>query len=484
MKNTIIVLNDHFTIIMENDISPSPPSRRILYNVMIGAFLAMFDGGVLNVGLPTLRNIFNVDIDTIKWATSSYMLALSSLLPVLGSIADKRGRRNMYSYGFLVIAIFTIACSFSPSFEFLVAFRALQGIGGSMFMANGMAIAVENYPPEEKGRNLGIIFAVHALGGLSGPPIGGILIGLFGWKSVFYITFIIALIGYIVSMNIIPKDEKEGFNFSDFDLIGAISLVIFISSFVFGFSSINKYGWKSVVIISSISICVISLTVFIVTEKNHEHPLIVLGIFSNWTFTASILASFLAHITMFSPEVLLPFYYQDVKGYNSVKTGLLMIAFPVAIVIASPIGGKLSDKFGPMPIASSGLVLNTVSLLLLAFVRPSTSVYLVFIIMACIGLSQGLFMSPNSSSVMGSVEKTQFGVATGINQLAKNMGTVIGMTFSVELFSSFLKSGPTDTYPTRYLDSVRNVYIISAILSFIGIILSINRNKKETTESK
>jgi len=453
-------------------------TNSVLYNVMIGAFIAMFDSGILNVGLPTLRTAFNIDISTVKWATSAYVLSMSSLLPVVGSLADHIGRKMLYTYGFLIICIFTLACSFATSFNMLIAFRALQGIGGAMFMANGLAIAAEYYPEEKKGEILGILYATQAFGGLTGPPIGGILIGWFGWRSVFYVTFVISLAAYIISYKIIPDDEKEEFVLADFDLVGAITIVLFISGFVFGFSSIKKYGWSSPKILISVGISVLSLIILIIHEWKHERPVLPLIVFRNWTFSASLCASFLAHTTMYSPEVLLPFYYQDIKGYDSVKTGLLMIAFPGAIVLASPLGGYLADKIGPTIVATTGLTLNTLFLLVLSTVKVETSPYLVFVNILGIGMAQGLFLSPNSYALMGSVPKEHYGTETGLNLLSKNFGAVCGYTFSVELFVIYLKAGTTETYPTRYINSVSSVYKIEAVLSFIGLLLSANRQYK------
>ena len=457
-------------------------SRAIIYTIMIGAFIAMFDGGVLTVGLPTLASEFNCSIDQIKWVTSSYLLSMSALLPVFGSYADKSGRKKMYNLGFLVISIFTLLCSFSKNLITLIILRILQGIGGAMFMANGMAIVVENYPLEEKGKNIGMIFAVNALGGLTGPPLGGIIIGLFSWKAVFYITFIVSLMGFFVSWKTIPEDEKENFDFFSFDFIGSISLILSIVGFVFGFSSIHQYGIKNLIVLTPIITFIISIIFFVIWETNIEKPLINLSMFKNWTFSMAVVASFLGHITMYSPEVLLPFYYQKVKGYSTQKSGLLLMAFPIAIFIASPIGGKLSDKIGPTIVASTGLGLNSICLFLISLTKVTTSSYFVLFMIVGIGLSQGLFMSPNSSSIMGSVKKGEYGTATGINQLSKNMGVVIGLTFSVEIFSSFLKPGDDLSYPIRFLDSTKKVFMICSVLSLIAMFISLIRDKKDTTE--
>jgi EmrB/QacA subfamily drug resistance transporter len=453
-------------------------SKTIIYTIMIGAFLSMFDSGVVNVGLPVISSQLKVGIDSIQWVTSIYLLIMSALLPILGTLSDNFGRKKIYNMGFFIISIFTLMCGFSINFYMLLIMRVLQAIGGAMVMANGLAIVTENYPPSQRGKNIGVIATVMAIGSVAGPSLGGIIIGLMGWRSVFYLTFLVSILGFIVSYFSIPVDKKEKNKDFKFDFLGSILLIVTIVSFIYGFSNINKMGLSNPIIYSSLLTFLIGLVIFIFWEKKVSHPVVHLSLFNNWIFTSSIIASLISFLTMYSPTVLMPFYYEKVLGVSTQKTGLYMMAFPIAMAIISPFSGALSDKIGAAVLTSSGLVINGIALILLANISINTPIYLVLFYMLLMGLSLGFFQSPNNSCIMGSVPKNKLGAANGITQLVKNLGMVIGIAFSVALFTAFLGKGTVD-YNIRFLESTRKVYYIAAVLSFVGAGISAIRNNKK-----
>lgn len=453
-------------------------SKFILYTVMIGAFLSMFDSGVVNVGLPVISSQLKIGIDSAQWITSIYLLIMSALLPILGTLADNFGRRKIYNMGFLVISIFTLLCGFSINFYMLILMRILQAVGGAMVMANGLAIVTENYPPSERGKNIGVLATVMAIGSIAGPPLGGIIIGILGWRSVFYLTFVVSILGFIASYYSIPADKKEKNKDFKFDYLGSSLLIITIVSFIYGFSNINKMGLSNPIIYSSLLVFLISCIIFIFWEKKVNQPVVHLSLFKDWVFTSSIIASLISFLTMYSPTVLMPFYYQKVLGISTQQSGLYMMAFPIAMAIISPFSGALSDKIGAVVLTSTGLVINGIALILLANISINTPIYLVLFYMFLMGLSLGLFQSPNNSCIMGSVPKNKLGAANGITQLVKNLGMVIGIAFSVALFTAFFGKG-TENYNIRFLQSTRNVYYIAAVLSFVGAVISGIRNNKK-----
>ena len=458
-------------------------SKFILYTVMIGAFMSMFDSGVVNVGLPVMAKQFGVGINSVQWITSIYLLVMSALLPILGTIADNFGRRKIYNLGFFVISIFTLLCGFSTNLPMLITMRIFQAIGGAMVMANGMAIVTENYPPNQRGKNIGLTATTMAIGSIAGPPLGGIAIGLWGWHTVFYLTFIVSIAGFVASYFSIPRDKKEGHKRFTFDYVGSILLILAIITFIYGFSNVNVMGWGNPLVYGSVGVFAVSFIGFIIYERKLVHPVMDLNLFKNWIFSSSIIASLISFITMYSPTVLIPFYYQRVLGFDTGKSGLYMMAFPIAMAIISPFSGALSDKIGATLLTSTGLIINGVALILLANTTLQTPIYLIIFYLALMGLSLGMFQAPNNSCIMGSVPKNKLGAANGITQLVKNLGMVIGIAFSVALFTTF-GGGITDNYSVNFLRSTQKVYYIAAALSFIGAIFSgiRNKNKREKVQ--
>jgi len=456
-------------------------AKLVLYTVMIGAFLSMFDSGVVNVALPVMASQFKVGISSVQWVTSIYLLVMSALLPILGSIADSFSRRIIYNTGFLVISIFTLLCGFSVNLPMLIVMRIMQAVGGAMVMANGLALITENCPPSQRGRNMGIVVTAMAIGSIAGPPLGGLITGLWGWHSVFYLTFIVSIIGFVASYFSIPRDSKKSYKQFRFDYLGSILLILVIVPFVYGFSSVGNFGWGNPLVYGSITIFVISLIAFIFYERRKKYPVISLSLFNNWVFSSSIVASLISFITMYSPTILIPFYFEKVLGFSTGKTGLYMMAFPIAMAIISPFSGALSDKIGFAVLTSTSLIINGIALILLANATLNTPIFLILIYLGLMGLSLGFFQSPNNSCIMGSVPKDKLGAANGIAQLIKNLGMVIGIAFSSMLFTLFLGSG-TNNYGIRFIHSTQKVYYIAAALSFLGALISAIRNKSKKKE--
>jgi MFS family permease len=321
-----------------------------------------------------------------------------------------------------------------------------------------------------------------ALGSVAGPPAGGLAIGMWGWRSVFYLTFIISAAGFIASYFSIPRDKGAKQEQFRLDYLGSILLILAIITFIYGFSNASKFGWSNPLIYESLAIFVISLTIFVVYERKKHQPVMELSLFKNWIFSSSVIASLISFITMYSPTVLIPFYYQKVLGFSAGKSGLYMMAFPIAMAIISPFSGALSDKIGATILTSFGLVINGIALILLANATLHTPVYLILIYLALMGLSLGMFQSPNNSCIMGTVPKNKLGAANGIVQLVKNLGMVIGIAFSVALFTAFV-SKDVASYATNFVQSTQKVYYIAAALSLIGALISGIRNRKQPGEA-
>lgn len=453
-------------------------SPYILASIAVGAFLSTFDGGVVNVGLPRMASEFHVSMSLIQWVPSVYLLTMSALLLVFGTLADMFGRKRIYNSGYLVVAIFSILCAFTSNIYFLIITRILQGIGGAMIMANGLAIATENYPPERRGRNIGTLASVSAIGSLAGPSLGGIVIGLWGWRTIFSLIFIVSSIGFGASHFIIPTDHGRGKAEKKFDSLGAFFVIISMVSFIYGISNLNNLGWSSPIIQGTAIIFIASAIAVAVQERRVASPVLDFDLFKMRIFWSSVVAALISFITMYSSTVLIPFYYQKVLGYSPQVAGLLMIAFPLGMAISASFAGRWSDKIGYTLLTTSGMVLNALALVLLANVGPHTPVIQVLLAVLGMGASLGLSQAPNNSCIMGSVPKNKLGVATGISQLVKNLGMVLGITLSVAIFQTGMNTRAGLTYVAAFLPSAGLVYYLAAGLSIIGAFFSINRGQK------
>lgn len=453
----------------------------ILATVSIGTFMATLDSSIVNVALPTISSKLNADLTILEWVVTAYLLTISSLLPVFGRIADLLGRKRVFSFGFLIFTLGSALCGLATNIWFLIGMRVLQAIGASMLMANSAALIVANFPPKERGRALGLTGTVVALGSLTGPAIGGILVGLLSWRSIFYINVPIGILGYVISQIILPQDIPQQNN-EKFDFQGALFFTVGMISLLFSVSNGQDWGWQSAPIISGIVLGALLLGLFIYTELRVKNPMIHLSLFQIRPFFIGNITGFLSFVAMYSNTILMPFYLQHVLNYDPTQVGLLMTSFPLMMAIVAPISGHASDRIGPVALTTSGMVITALGLFYLSTVTATSLFWQIIPGTILMGIGAGLFNSPNNSSVMSSVPPMKLGVAGGINALVRNVGMVTGISFSVSLFENRqamdLVGINTPTLAQQayaFLAAYHTVMLAAMGIALVGAVISVNR---------
>jgi EmrB/QacA subfamily drug resistance transporter len=453
----------------------------ILATVSIGTFMSTLDSSIVNVALPTISGKLQADLTTLQWVVTAYLLTISSLLPVFGRLADLVGRRRVYSYGFIVFTFGSALCGLATNIWFLIGMRVLQAIGASMLMANSAAIVTANFPPKERGRALGLTGTVVALGSLTGPAIGGILVGLLNWRAIFYINLPIGVLGYLAARFILPPDKLLQ-NRETFDFVGASFFTSGMISVLFALSNGQDWGWQTPPIIGGILLGLVLLAAFFVAELRVANPMIDLSLFSIRPFFVGNITGLLSFVAMFANTMLMPFYLQHVLYYNPTQVGLLMTSFPLMMAVTAPVSGHLSDRIGPIILTTSGLIVSALGFLYLSTVTAHSLSWQIIPGLLLIGLGSGLFQSPNNSSVMSSVPPMKLGVAGGINALVRNVGMVIGIAYSVSLFenrNAALLAGiqtPTAAQQANaFVGAYQIVMLTSMAIAIAAALLSLNR---------
>ena len=332
----------------------------ILATVSVGTFMSTLDSSIVNVALPTISGKLQADLSTLQWVVTAYLLTISSLLPVFGRLADLLGRKRVFSLGFLVFTLGSVLCGLAGDIWFLIGMRILQAIGASMLMANSAALIIANFPPKERGRALGFTGTVVALGSLTGPALGGILVGFLNWRSIFYINLPIGILGYLAVRIILPQDKPQQ-DQETFDFVGALFFTFGIISLMFAISNGQIWGWGSYQILGGIFLGTLSLAFFFHTELRVPNPMIDLSLFRIRPFFIGNLTGLLSFVAMFANVMLMPFYLQHVLYYSPAQVGLLMTAFPLAMAIAAPISGYASDRIGPIALTTSGLFVTAIA---------------------------------------------------------------------------------------------------------------------------
>ena len=443
----------------------------ILLIATLATFLTPFMGTSLIVALPTIANDLAVNAILLSWVTTAYFLASAMFAVPLGKIADIYGMKKIFTYGIVVLTIASFLAAISPSPEFLIITRAFQGVASAMIFVTALAIIASVFPPQERGKAIGINITAGYAGLVMGPVLGGFLTQYLGWRSLFY--FVVPL-GLLVLVLVFwkMKDEWAGCVGERLDYWGSLLYIIMLSLILVGFSSIT--GTLGMVMVIS---GIIGLVGFVIWELRVEHPVLDMSLFfKNRRFTFSNLAALISYMGLSTVAFLLSLYLQYIKGLDPNITGLILVVQTVLMVLISPFAGRLSDKFDPGKLASLGMGLITMGLVIFAFLTDETSLYVIMAGLAILGIGVGIFSAPNMNSIMGSVERRYFGVASATVSTMRLLGQTLGMGLILIIFAVYI--GAVQFTPQNYpelLASIQVVYLIAVILSVIAIFASLAR---------
>lgn len=423
----------------------------------IGNFIAMLDSTTVNLALYPMSVDLHVSMGQIQWVMIAYMLVLTVFLPFFGKLGDIFPKNKLYSTGFAIFAIGAFLSSIAKSFELLIAFRCLEALGASIMLSNAQAIIATIFKNARRGKALGLNGCIVALGGMSGPALGGILIHYFGWHSIFYPCMIVGILGAYFAYNLLPRSVKTNIKNFKFDYKGFIYFSISLFALLLAISEGHTWGWNSLRIIILGAITLIFGGLFYFRDHKINYPLINFALFKIQPFTFGNLAVMTSYMAMFTNSILLPFFLQEILKYNPMITGLLILPYSVTLSVTAPISGRLSGKYGSRYLTIAGPVVYCIALLMFTLLSKNAPMWQIILASGIMGIGNGLFQSPSNNAIMTSVKKEELGIASGILALSRNMGNILGVAVTITLFETFrnlfIEHGKT--YETAFLTSYR-----------------------------
>lgn len=460
----------------------------VMLVVGMGTFMGTLNASIVNISLPTISNYFQVKLSVVAWVMMAYLLTTSSLLITLGRMADIIGRKLIYTSGFLVFTCGTILCSVSGGIYQLIIFRVIQATGGAMMVANSAALITETFPDTERGKALGLIGGIVAIGLTCGSPMGGFILEKLSWRWIFYLNIPLGIVGLDLAILILKKRPVLLLS-QKFDFKGAFFLVCGLIFLLLGLNHWQNIGWRSPSTHWLFAGFLFFGTLFLVTETKSKNPIIQLSFFRHRIFGIGNLNVFLAYLSHLSVIFLMPFYLIRVLELSPSQMGWILITVPLCLSVIAPVSGWLSDKIGTRFLTTAGLVLIGISILSLLQLDVNSNYKDVVFRLIALGLGAGMFYSPNNSSIMGSVSQENYGRAAGVLATMRNLGMVMGVSITSVIFTSSenyylsqLQNQITESTlmsKMAFTRAFHNVYIVTGIICLVGAFLSYLRGESK-----
>jgi EmrB/QacA subfamily drug resistance transporter len=449
----------------------STGAKTALFIAILAGFMTPFDLSAVNIALPAIGSQFSMDAVSLSWVSTAYLLASAMFLVPFGRIADIHGRKKVFTVGLAIFTGASLALVFSPSSAWVILLRFVQGTGSALIFGTAVAILTSVTPPAERGKAIGIYTTAVYVGLSLGPFIGGLLTGYFGWESIFLVNVPIGIftIGLISSKLHGEWAESRG---EQFDYPGAVMYALMIVAIMYGFSFLPA-PYAFLIILSGI----LALTAFVFWEVRCESPLLNIRIFlKNRVFAFSNLAAFINYSATFAVTFFLSLYLQYIKGFPPQYAGLVLISQPVVMALVSSTAGRLADRYDPGRLASFGMALSAMSLLMLVLVTETTSLAYLVTGLVVLGLGLAFFSSPNTTAIMNSVEKRSYGIASGMVGTMRLTGQMFSMGVAVIILALFIgKEVIAPAVFPEFIAGMKLAFLIFAILCIAGIFFSLVR---------
>ena len=450
----------------------------VLAAVGVGTFMSALNGAIVNTVIPLIMGSYGIDLAMAEWVVMVYLLIVSGLLLTFGRLGDMVGHKRVYLQGFVVFTIASVLCGLAPTSEVLLVVRVVQAVGAAMLFSTSPAILIDNFPGRQRGQALGMQGTMTYLGLMVGPALGGYLAGNYGWQAVFLINLPLGLLAIVLSYASIPSKAGSARG-ERFDLAGAFAFMAGLSALLLAMSHGQSWGWTSGIVFGLLAAGAVLLCSFVYLEMRTAFPMLDLSLFLNRLFSAATVSSIINYVCTYGVTFLVPFYLIQYRGFSPAHSGLLLSTQALAMAVVAPFSGTLSDRIGSWIPSSLGMAITTVGLVLLSSVGPNAPDVEIAGYLGLIGLGIGIFVSPNSSALMGSVPPQRRGVASAVMAEARNVGMVLGVALAGAVFATALASNGGAIQPgdSGFLPAFRVAFLVLAACGAVGVVTSMVRGR-------
>jgi EmrB/QacA subfamily drug resistance transporter len=444
--------------------------RVVLLAVCLGAFMATLDTSIVNIALPQIAVDFKCSLVQISWVMLIYLLMNVSLLLTSGRLGDLLAPGKLFLLGLVVFTGASALCGLSPSLAWMVAGRALQGIGGSLMLGVAPKLIALAYSEGERGLALGLFSTAFATGISVGAPLGGVITTYLGWPFIFYLNIPICAVAFGVGSRVLaPIRAHKAWSWQSFDFGGAVILAGALGLFLLGLTWIRQLGWSALTLGAFGAAVLLALTLHFL-ERRHPEPLLHRELWRRWPFILGSVAVVLTFAPVMGTFFLLPFFLEQIYHYTPDQTGFLLAALSGSNALVAPFGGYLADRLGNLLILRTGAGLILFGLISLIFSGPESATFTLAGRFVVLGLGFGLFQAPNLNEILLGVKPSLIGLAASTNAVLKNLGSLLGITLMVMVFAWLSQANVAFGWgSTMDISSFQKAFALAALVAALNL---------------
>jgi len=418
----------------------------------LGYGIVQLDVTIVNTALSSIGSALGGGVSELQWVVSTYTIAFAALILTAGALGDRVGAKRMFMAGFSIFTAASLACALAPTSVILIVARAAQGVGAAILVPNSLALLGHAYPGEkERGRAVGIWAAGASLALTAGPLVGGALIALVGWRSIFLVNLPIGLTGLWLTWRYATDTARVH---RELDLTGQAAAIGILGVLAGAIIEGGRLGWENYWVLAGFGAFAILSALFLVQERRAREPMLPLSLFAHRMFALTSLVGLLVNVAFYGLIFVFSLYFQQVNGLSPFATGLAFVPMMAAVLLANLLAPRLAERFGAPAIIAAGALIAAAGCMALLGIERDTSYWAICAQFLAMGAGLGLLVPPLTSTLLGSVEKSRSGIAAGVLNSTRQTGSVLG----VALFGSLI--GQTNAF----LFGARAALIISALL--------------------
>lgn len=460
---------------------------KVLLCTSFGVFFAVISGDTLIMALPTVMRDLELEVELASWIVMVYLIVITICVPLIGRTGDIFGRKKLYLYGYIIFTIGSLLCALSVTSYQLLSFRIVQSIGGALILANNIPLIVDAFPKKEMGKAMGLTALNGSSAYLLAPVIGGILLEIGDWHAIFLINIPVGIIGFYFAYKVI-EDSDQVRDKQRVDWIGTLLFSVAMLTLLFGIMIGGFNGLSDGKVIYLFIVATFAVILLFLFESRIRHPMLDIELLKSRWLAFGYASVLLNGITRGTVTFLLIIYLQVIRKVPPLETGLLFLPYLFSLMIFSPLGGWLADKYGGKNLSTIGLLICSVGLFGLSGITEYTPIFNILLFMSIFGVGIALFLSPSTSSIMKVVPENRRGIAAGIRTMSNNAGNAISIAMSMAILAYSI---PRDSlrnliigksveviYTSQFVAGLRGAFIITLIISLIAAGLSHFRGKE------